>query len=147
MRTKEGGLVLEGRKFKGTFDQLPVTDKEEIMQKVDAKAHEMIPQIFEAHIAYRQLIAYQKDGRIDLINALTGKSIISHHFRVKKGYRYISSYLLNSEWWVIEGSAEAGSSMAIKYELYLNNSSPTSILHIKRVYGDIGGSLQLSGED
>jgi hypothetical protein len=37
VRTHEGGLVSQGHKFKGTFDQLPA-EYEEVYQRVDSKA-------------------------------------------------------------------------------------------------------------
>lgn len=55
--------------------------------------------------------------------------------------------LLNSEWWILEYNRKEGRSMATKYELYANASSPEKVLNIKRVYGVTGSEEHLNGED
>jgi hypothetical protein len=107
VRTHEGGLVSEGTRFKGSFDKLPI-QFEEVFQRVDTKALEAIPGIFEAHVGYSNLMTYlvrSREGkefsRVELLNMLGGRPVLTHYISGKEGFAYVSTMLLNSEWWVL----------------------------------------------
>lgn len=63
----------------------------------------MVPGVFEAHIGYFNLMTYlvrSRDGkefsRVELLNMLGGKPVLSHYLSVKEGFLYVSTMLLNN---------------------------------------------------
>ena len=73
--------------------------------------------------------------------------MLSHYTRVKEGYRYTNSFLLNNEWWILEYNPQLKVSFAKKYELFVDSATPDKILSLDKVYGNITSAENQAGED
>ena len=90
--------------------------------------------IYEAHIVHKGLFTYLRKNRMDLVSTTTGKSVLTHYFGGNtKDYVYSDSFIENNEFWVFEHKQNSHP-LITKYELYLNSSTPKSLLNIKRQY-------------
>ena len=79
------------------------------------------------------MFTYIKKNKVELVSGISGKSSLTHYLQKTQNYQYSTSFIENNEFWVFEHS-DLAPPFITKYELFVNSSTPKTMLYIKRHY-------------